>query len=268
MDSSSITNRVHRMLHTHDHDHCGPCRVRQCHPASQGGVALVVVLLFLVAITGISVWTARQSMLSEGMARNQMDQEAARQAAESALRDAERDIDNAPLGVLMSNASCSRNAAVTDNYGLNPSDFTTDCAKGLCLKDEASYSASNWDTATSSNTGVAEPWWPTSKGGLWNDDPDTKPGRSPVSSANCSTFTGGVPLGTYTGVPPIKGVAKQPEYMIEVFRRKHVRINLDETRVTSTGDKANQWSIMYRITARGFGYSQRTQVVLQTVFFP
>ena len=47
----------------------------------QQGVALVVVLLFLVAITGISVWTARQSMISEGMARNQMDQEVARQAA-------------------------------------------------------------------------------------------------------------------------------------------------------------------------------------------
>ena len=59
------------------------------HSQRQRGVALVVVLLFLVAITGISVWTVRQSMLAEGMARNQMDQEVARQAAESALRDAE-----------------------------------------------------------------------------------------------------------------------------------------------------------------------------------
>ena len=58
------------------------------HSQRQRGVALVVVLLFLVAITGISVWTVRQSMLAEGMARNQMDQEVARQAAESALRDA------------------------------------------------------------------------------------------------------------------------------------------------------------------------------------
>lgn len=232
---------------------------------SEHGVVLVVILLFLVAITGISLWTARQSILGEGMARNQIDQEAARQAAESALRDAERDIDNAPLGILMSNASCARNTAVTDNYGLNPSDFDATCSKGLCLKDDVSYGASNWTTPGTVN---AEPWWPTGKGGLWNDDPDTKPKREPVSTANCSTFVGGVPLGTYTGVPPIVGVAKQPEYMIEVFRRKHVRVNLDETRVTSTGDKANQWSNMYRVTARGFGYSQRTQVVLQSVFFP
>lgn len=240
-----------------------PTIVRQ-----QRGVALVVVLLFLVAVTGISVWTARQSMLAEGSVRNQMDQEVARQAAESALRDAERDIDQAALGVLASNASCLRSSAATDNYGINPNAFTAGCVGGLCLKDDSTYATSDWSSASTSNTTVAEPWWPANKGGLWNDNADTKPGRDPVTSANCDTFTGGVPLGTYTGVPPIKGVAKQPEYLIEVFRRKHVRINLDETRVTSTGEKANQWSTMYRITARGFGYSQRTQVVLQTVFFP
>ena len=99
----------------------------------QQGVALVVVLLFLVAITGISVWTARQSMLSEGMARNQMDQEVARQAAESALRDAERDIYNAPLAMLMPNALCQRSASMTDSSGINPSNFTSNCAQGLCL---------------------------------------------------------------------------------------------------------------------------------------
>mgnify|MGYP002040299213 CR=1 FL=1 len=50
----------------------------------QRGVALVVVMLLLVAITGITLWMVKQSTLSEGLARNQQDQEAARQAAESA----------------------------------------------------------------------------------------------------------------------------------------------------------------------------------------
>lgn len=244
-----------------------------CRPSAllnerQRGVALVVVLLFLVAITGISVWTARQSMLAEGMARNQMDQEAARQAAESALRDAERDIDNAPLGAMLTNASCQRNAATVDSNGINPIEFVSNCAKGLCTKDDASYALSDWSAAKESNTDVAEPWWPKSKGGQWNDNEATKPGRNPVDNKNCDTFTGGVPLGTYSGVPPVRGVAKQPEYLIEVYRRKNVRINLDEKQVTSTGDNANEWSVMYRITARGFGYSERTQVVLQSVFFP
>lgn len=231
--------------------------------ARQDGVALVVVLLFLVAITGITIWMVKQSTLSEGMARNQQDQEAARQAAESALRDAERDIMNATL-TTKTNASCTRAA-----LELNPNDFSSNCKSGLCIRDDASYTTTNWTTASSSNQSVAEPWWPTNKGGLWNDDFDSKPGRYPdVTSANCDSFTGAVPLGTYTGVAPITGVAAQPEYLIEYFRRKSVRMNLDETRVTSTGQNANQWSSMYRITARGFGYSLRTQVVLQSIYFP
>ncbi len=227
------------------------------------GVALIVVMLFLVAITGITVWMVKQSTLSEGIARNQLDQEAARQAAESALRDAERDIMNASVGTLP-NASCARGV-----LELNPNDFTADCRGGLCIKDDASYATSDWSAASATNTTVAEPWWPTGKGGRWNDDFDAKPGRFPeVNSTNCTSFTGGVPLGTYTGVAPIVGVAVQPEYIIEFFRRKSVRVNMVETQVTSNGENANQWSNMYRITARGFGYSLRTQVVLQTIYFP
>lgn len=228
----------------------------------QRGMALVLVMLVLVAITSITLWMVKQSTLSEGMARNQMDQEAARQAAESALRDAERDI-MSPSIATRSQASCSRG---TDK--INPNDFSATCTTGLCVKDDASYGSTEWTNASAANSVVAEPWWPTSKGGLWNDDPDSKPGRSPVTSNNCQTFTGGVPLGTYTGVAALTGVAQQPEYLIEMFRRKHVRMNLDEKVVTSTGENANQWSYMYRVTARGFGYSQRTQVVVQTVYFP
>jgi type IV pilus assembly protein PilX len=228
----------------------------------QYGMALVMVMLVLVAITSITLWMVKQSTLSEGMARNQLDQEAARQAAESALRDAERDI-MAPTMVARDNASCSRQ---TDE--INPNDFSATCNAGLCAKEDSSYGLTDWAKASERNTTVAEPWWPTNKGGLWNDVPSSKPGRVPVNSNNCTGFTGGVPLGTYTGVAPITGVAQQPEYLIEIFRRKHVRMNLDETRVTSSGENANQWSYMYRVTARGFGYSQRTQVVLQTIYFP
>lgn len=228
----------------------------------QSGVALVVVLLFMVAITGIAIWSARQSILSEGMSRNQIDQEVARQAAESALRDAERDIMN-PSSAILSNASCSRGTGE-----MSPNDFTPACDKGLCFKDDTAYGVTNWGSAAANNKSVAEPWWPANKGGAWNDNFDSKPSRVPVTTAHCADFTGGVPLGTYTGVPAITGVAVQPEYLIEVFRRKHVRMNMGETQVSSTGQNANQWTTMYRITARGFGYSQRTQVVLQTVFFP
>jgi type IV pilus assembly protein PilX len=221
--------------------------------SSQRGVSLVIVLLFLLAITGLSVWAARQSMLGEGMARNQVDLEVARQAAESALRDAERDLKNATPATLLTNASCARSSAII------PANFDENCKLGLCYRSDADYAAAQWITSTSSDTAVTpEPWWPQSKGGLWNnefedDQLTSKPGRTPISATNCTTFTGGVPLGTYTGAPAIYGVAIQPQYLIEYFKRSV---------------PGRQEMAVYRITARGFGYTERTQVVLQTTFLP
>ena len=226
------------------------------HLARQQGLALIVVLLFLVLVTGVGVWGVKQSLFSEQVARNQLDNTAAREAAETALRDAERDLMN-PSSVLLTNASCSRGA-----YELIAADFTTNCARGLCVMDDSVYPALDWSTL-----GAAEVWWPFAKGGKWNNELTSKPSRVPVSTAGCD-FTGGVPLGTFTGAAPLKGVSRQPEYIVEYFRRKNVRLNLPETQVTSTGRNANQWSAMYRVTARGFGYSEKTQVVLQTVVFP
>lgn len=230
----------------------------------QSGVALVVVMVLLIAISGIGVWTVRRSLMGENTARNQIDQQAARQAAESALRDAERDIMNV-IATLQPGASCARGLTT----GLNPNEFTSTCNKGLCVKSELDYNTVNWSTATAGDATLAEPWWPKGKGGSWNEDVSSKPDRTAatVDTGHCE-FTGGVPLGTYSGAEPIRGVARQPEYLIEVFKRKNVRINIPEPQVVSGGEFANQWSTMYRITARGFGYSSKTQVVLQTIYFP
>lgn len=212
---------------------------------SQRGLSLVVVLLFLIAITSIAVLSARKSILQEGAGRNQLDMEVARQAAESALRDAERDLSGVVLDPV--NASCPRPEILF---------FDKDCPTGLCRKEtdsiaNSTYANSNWSTSSAGSTDKSEPWWPTSKGGLWNDSFDAKPARTPTSKSNCS-FTGGVPLGTFTGAAAINGVALQPEYLIEYFLKKD-----------GQGGKEVD---TYRITARGFGYTRRTQVVLQTVF--
>ena len=217
-------------------------------PSRQRGVSLIIVLLFLVAITGVTLWAARYSMLGEGMARNEMDRETARQAAESALRDAERDIMNI-TPTLLTNASCTRSRSRPPI----PTDFTTTCTQGLCIRPEADYMNLDW-TKAKGNKDLAEYWWPKTQNGLWADDDTKKSGRNPVSATNCGTFTGGVPIGTYTGIPFIRGVAKQPEYLVERFNK-----------ISGLLKKPTE---VYRITARGFGYSQRTQVVLQTIFVP
>ena len=222
----------------------------------QAGMTLIVVMLFLILITGISVWGVKQSIFSENVARNQLDREVAREAAETALRDAERDLLNPSISLAL-NASCTRGA-----WEIVSADFTSDCAKGLCVMDDSAYPLTDWSKSVG-----GEVWWPEAKGGRWNNNFDGKPRRVPVGFDSCN-FVGGVPLGTYTGTKALVGVARQPEYLVEYFRRKNVRLNLAETQVSSSGRNSNQWSPMYRITARGFGYSEKTQVVLQTVVFP
>lgn len=222
----------------------------------QRGMALVMVMVFLVLITGIGVWGVKQSIFSENVARNQLDYLVAREAAEAALRDAERDLMN-PSTALTASASCSRG-----DWEITAADFTSDCARGLCILNDEVYATLDW-----SKSSPGEVWWPRSKSGKWNNDLSEKPGRNPVTASNCN-FKGGVPLGTFTGKTPLTGVARQPEYLIEYFKRKNIRINLDETQVSGLGEKPNQWSPMYRVTARGFGYSTKAQVLLQTVFFP
>lgn len=209
------------------------------------GVALVTVLLFLVAITGLTVWTARQSMLGEGMARNQQELEVARQAAESALRDAERDIGN--VIPVAGKSSCSRGGEIL------PASFDGACTGGLCFRADIDYASSQWSTAATGSLLNSEPWWPVGKGGLWKAVGTDKPIRVPPTPTTNCDFQGGVPLGTFTGAPAIRGVAAQPEYLIEIFRR------------SIPGRKETP---VYRITARGFGYSQRTQIVLQTIYLP
>ncbi|WP_370682524.1 pilus assembly protein PilX [Comamonas sp. GB3 AK4-5] len=213
-------------------------------------------LLFLLLTAAISVWGVKQSIFSEQLARNQLDYAAAHEAAETALRDAERDLLN-PGMTLLTNASCSRGV-----LAITPADFSADCGRGLCVLSDAAYAVMDWNKPIG-----GEVWWPTAKGGKWNNNFAQKPGRVPASAGRCN-FSGGVPLGAFTGAAPVKAVARQPEYLVEYFRRKKLRINQQESQTTSGDSNALPWSAMYRITARGFGYSMQTQVVLQTVVFP
>lgn len=207
------------------------------------GVTMIVVLMFLLAVTGIAVFSARYALFGEGMARNQLDQEVARQAAEAALRDAERDL-RLVVGVTQAGASCPRIRVANERLVASSYLFTPECAQGQCFLEKTAYADREWKKSSSNDK--AEPWWPSANGGLWNDDFDKKPGGK---SGSC-TFNGAVPLGTYTGVANIAGVAHQPEYLIEYL----------------TTD-ANQ-NTLFRITARGFGYSENTQVMLQSYFVP
>ncbi|TAK74994.1 MAG: pilus assembly protein PilX [Aquabacterium sp.] len=207
------------------------------------GVTMIVVLMFLLAVTGIAIFSARYALFGEGMARNQLDLEVARQAAEAALRDAERDL-RLVAGTPQPGAACPRNRVPDEPLSKSRFLFNEQCAQGQCFLDKTLYAERTWKK--DSKNDKAEPWWPSANGGLWNDNFDQKPGGK---SASC-TFNGAVPLGTYTGVAQLAGVARQPEYLIEFL-----------------STDANK-GVMFRISARGFGYSENTQVLLQSYFVP
>lgn len=208
----------------------------------QAGVAMLVVLVFTLALTGIAIVSARLAVQGEAMARNQLDNQVARQAAEAALRDAERDLLLASGTVARPNAICARGTERPVLGSLPPDQA---CTRGQCAYSEASRLSANF--ATAKTAAAAEPWWPVASGGRWNNNLSSKPSRLDARSANlCDSFTGGVPVGVFTGAAPIVGVVQQPEYLIEHIGRAQ--------------------QIIFRITARGYGYRQGTEVVLQSYF--
>lgn len=198
------------------------------------GIALPVILLFLLVITITASFGIRRATLAEGMTRNQLDYEVSRQSAEAALRDAERDLLLVmPTGSMPTGATCARNEDRPIQAKTGLPFFGETCPRGQCRFHTAYYDTSNFTTLVN-----AQPWWPTAKDGLWGDN---------IPLTNC-TFTGAVPIGTFTGTPQVRGVARQPEYLIEYMAR---------------GD-----DIVMRITARGFGADIRTETVLQSYFRP
>ena len=79
----------------------------------QHGMALITGLIFLVVLTLIGITAARMAGLEERMSGNMRDRSLAMQAAEMALRDAERDIRNS-----------GRVSGITN--------FVSACTSGLC----------------------------------------------------------------------------------------------------------------------------------------
>lgn len=208
----------------------------------QQGVALVVVMIFIVALSMLAAYSMNSANLSERLARNKLDLQLAREAAESALRDAETDL-QLVTGVQRAGANCARGnqRPLADRL----LEFSKTCSNGQCFFLDSYYVSADYSSSTAaSNTG--EPWWPTVKGGLWNDDLTTKP---TALNTNCN-FTGAVPYGTYSGRARLPGVSRQPEYLIERIAR------------------ADFGGSVFRITARGFGRGPSTEVVLQTYFKP
>lgn len=209
-------------------------------------MTLVVVLLLMATMAVGGLYSARSALMGERLARNQLDVAVARQSAEAALRDAEKDLSLA-TGDKLAAATCARSAARPVLQAI--SSFTGDCLAGQCQHmSDADRLAADYAKAGTTNATKTEAWWPGGKGGLWNDTLTDKPIQNEVKApGKCASFKGAVPLGTFTGASAIVGVSQQPEYLIEAIR-------------------ADDTGYVFRITSRGFGMRSGAEVVVQSYF--
>lgn len=155
-------------------------------PRRQRGAILVIALMFLVLLTIVAVSSISGVTLEEKMAGNLRDQTTAFQAAESALRDAEVDLETAIGGTgnrdpmtIAGNFATLCSAAFTNGV------CSTGCAPACGA------------TGTNYETQIV-----TAVGWDW------------------SSATKTVAYGTYTGAASLPGVSQQPRYVIEYLAEK------------------------------------------------
>lgn len=185
------------------------------HLPRQRGMALIAGLIFLVILTVLGVTAMQTTTLEERIAGNTRDRNVAFQAGEVTLRDAERDIMSKRVGT----PTAPRALPISGRTG-----FDASCTYGLCYSgrpDGYFYSGGSYKAA-------------------WN--------------AFSLSATPSVPYGTYTGAANLQGLAAQPRYLIEVFRK--------------WPPGSSSWRHYYRITTLAVGANSNTQVTLQEVFAP
>lgn len=229
------------------------------HQQHQGFV-LVTSLIFLIVLSLLGMMAMRGSLFEERMASNDRDLAMAREYAEMALRDGERDI----LGLRFDGSSCGLPTVNCGNE--RPAGTRPVVAGGGNFWSDANVASS----ISSINGGLGEA---IALQGVYNSQASTACGMPIWSGADwadgntareCAGTIGAavptIPYGTFTDAP-FNGPAGSvpPRYLIEVFTSPEL-----------TGQ--DNFKLFFRITAVGFGRTQgvagRTSVTLQSVFSP
>lgn len=249
---------------------------RHRHPPSQQrGVALFVVIVFVLLSMLLALWAARISLLNEMVVGNDVDYKRAYEAAEALLQDAELDI----RGQNANGSECTPDsskgnicrATTIDKIPLETQEVgpllatldtqTTKCRNALCIK----------------RTGRQD---------FWNYTNDTTPGPTNLQPGevmlSALTATGiGARYGQYTGAavgsntaPANPILANTSEaiqggwYWIEVLPYDESTKNAGLVVGTAGNLLALNVrpSVVYRITALAYGRKPNTMVVLQQTY--
>ena len=226
----------------------------------QRGFVMVTALIFLVVLSLLAVMAMRNSMFEERFAANDRELAVARENAELALRDAERDI----LGVRFDGTYCAGvcttqrpaghrpiNALEADGFWVGTSEVLADVAAINGNLDQPANLHGVYLLASTTDCG--KPIW---SGANWND--------GVIRTCNAGGVIGAVSVptiayGTFTDAPFDQQGVNAPRYLIEMFTPNE----------TLQGTSSSR--IIFRITAVGFGRTvgskgARTSVTLQSTF--
>ncbi len=218
----------------------------------QKGATLFVTVILVLVLSIVALAVYQQASFDERNARAQADRQLATQAAEIALRDAEYDLQCQQLTTNASGVptvmACEKDNVVLNNV-VNATAATTPgatssnmcrstCIPGSSLKIDRlllGFDANGTDGLWAGRT--------DSPGGTVH----TKPWESRQIWA--ATSNSSVQLGRYTGTQAIPIVSQQPRYLIEGF--------IDSEK-----------NLLFRITAKGWGRNNTTEVTLQQTYRP
>jgi type IV pilus assembly protein PilX len=196
----------------------------------QRGAVLVIALLFLTILTILGVTAMTATTFEEKMAGHTRDAGIAFQAAEAALRDARRDINAIEIVT-----GKKRLPEISGKTGFG--DGSADADNGTC--------GANAGPGGVVNLGLCRP-----------NPYDGTAGVPPIFNSAAMTGPRTVEYGTFTGVPPLSGVSRQPNYFIEVMCLPQFGGSLGDSTFCN----------FYRISARGYGNNPNTQVTVQEIF--
>ncbi|MFM6990538.1 MAG: PilX N-terminal domain-containing pilus assembly protein [Rhodoferax sp.] len=202
----------------------------------QQGIALVVVLVMLLLVTGLGIAAVRTLILQERMAANSFDRNLAMQSAERALRIAE------------SIALAQRRSPVTPNPGFpaDPAGLLNGNYAGSCV----SPTGTDPSPCASGATGLCSRPSPTCAA-RWTD---------PAFDASWATVTS-----TVAGDPASPALESDSPLSLGL-RQQYLIEFLGSNYPCSSNVGAAQNCFLYRITVRTNPSGDRSSVQLQTTF--
>ena len=249
--------------------------------AHQRGVALFVVIVFVMMSMLLALWASRTSFFNEMLVGNDADYQRAFEAAQALLQDAELDIRRErPDGKLCTKtlgAQCRDNILLATKIPLDAQEVTplladlnaepTKCSSALCTKRFGRQDFWNQSSATTLATGEI----------AFADMTVAKTATTAGIGARYGDYTGatvGDPSDATKSANPILADTSKPDsggwYWIEILpydeSSKNSGLIVDNTTGVSTKTllalnlKPN---VAYRITALAYGRKPGTMVVLQ-----